>query len=306
MAETGGQRKVGDTPLWLRLAPAIFLLFWSAGFAFLKMGLAHAAPLTFLALRYALVLAVLAPLFVVLRPPLPRSRAAWGHLAAIGILIQALYFGLISVAIERGLSAGGAALIASLQPILVALLVPWFAGERVSARRWVGLGFGCLGATLVIVARSTVEATSTLSVLFAVGALASITAGTLYEKRFGVAHHPVTSNLVQYAIAFAATLPAAWAFEGLRVTWTGELFVALGYLVIANSLISMTLLLAMIRHGEAARVSALFFLVPPTAALIAWAVIGEAMPVLAWAGTALAALGVALATKQARAPAKRP
>jgi drug/metabolite transporter (DMT)-like permease len=77
-------------------------------------------------------------------------------------------------------------------------------------------------------------------------------------------------------------------------------------LVIANSLIAMTLLLAMIRHREAARVSALFFLVPPTAALIAWALIGEDMPALAWGGTALAALGVALATKQPRATAKRP
>lgn len=302
MAGTEEQRPGGGTPLWLRLAPAIFLLFWSAGFTFLKIGLLHAEPITFLVLRYALVLSVLVPLFLVLRPPLPRRRADLGHLAMIGLLIQALYFGLISVAIARGLSAGGAALIASLQPILVALLVPWFAGERVSARRWAGLGLGLTGAALVIVARSTIEATSTISVLFAVGALASLTAGTLYEKRFGVAHHPVTSNLVQYAVAFAVSLPAAWAFEEMRVTWTGELLVALGYLVIANSLISMTLLLTMIRHREAARVSALFFLVPPTAALIAWALIGEAMPALAWAGTALAALGVALATRQTRAP----
>lgn len=302
MAAAEEQRPGGGTPWWLRLAPAVFLLFWSAGFTFLKIGLLHAEPITFLVLRYALVLAVLLPLFLVLRPPLPRRRADLGHLAMIGLLIQA--FGPISVAIERGLSAGGAALVASLQPILVALLVPWFAGERVSARRWVGLGLGLTGAALVIVARSTIEATSTISVLFAVGALATLTAGTPYEKRFGVAHHPVTSNLVQYAVAFAASLPAAWAFEERRVTWTGELLVALGYLVIANSLISMTLLLAMIRRGEAARVSALFFLVSPTAALIAWALIGEAMPALAWAGTALAALGVALASHPVSA--KRP
>src|SRR5918996_1358908 len=173
------------TPLWLRLAPAVFLLLWSGGFSVLKIGLGHAAPMTFLALRYAAALAVLVPLLLALRPPLPRRAADWAHLAAVGLL----------------------------------------------------------GAALVIVARSAIEATSALGIASAAGALAGMTAGTLYEKRFGVAQHPVTSNLVQYAVGFAATFPLAWAVEGWRVAWTGEMLLALGYLVVGNSLVSMTLLL---------------------------------------------------------------
>jgi drug/metabolite transporter (DMT)-like permease len=296
----GGKQRYGDrAPLWLGLAPAIFLLLWSAGFTFAKLGLAHAEPITFLALRYGLVLAVLVPFFLALQPRLPRDVAGWGHLAVVGFLIQALYFGLAYIAFALGVSAGGVALIVSLQPILIALLAPRLAGERVSAARWVGLGLGLLGAALVILARSTIEATSPVGVLCAVGALAGITAGTLYEKRFGVSYHPVASNLVQHVVGLAAIMPVAWAVEDMRVAWTSELIIALGYLVVANSLIAITLLLAMIRRGEASRVSALFFLVPPTAALIAWAGLGEAMPPLAWAGMAVAAAGVAIVVRPA-------
>lgn len=302
MADKGatyGRTDAPDKPLWLRAAPAIFLLFWSAGFAFAAMALRYVEPFTLLVLRYAFALAALAPLFLILRPPLPRRRAEWGHLAMIGLLIQVAYFACNYTALEAGLSAGALALITSLQPVLVALLAPRLAGERVGLRRWIGLGLGLLGAGIVILARSAVEATSALGVLFAVGALASMTSGTLYEKRFGVAHHPVSANLIQYAVGLIVAFAIAWAFEDMRVRWSGELALALGYLVVANSLISITLLLAMIRRGEASRVSALFFLVPPLAALIAWALLGEDMPALAWIGMALAALGVAIASRPA-------
>jgi drug/metabolite transporter (DMT)-like permease len=281
-------------PLWLRLAPAIFLLLWSGGFSFAKFGLENAEPITFLALRYALVLAVLLPLLVVLRPPLPKRGRDWGHLVVVGFLIQAVYFGLSYYSFYLGISAGGVALIVALQPILVALIVPWSSGEKVPPLRWLGLLFGLGGAGLVIASRYAVEVTSLIGILAAVGALLGITVATLYEKRFGLHHHPVTSNAVQYAVGFAAVLPLAFFTETMQVDWTPQLGMALAYLVVGNSLISVTLLLAMVRHGEASRVSALFFLVPPMAALMAWGLIGEVLPPLAWAGMALAACGVAL------------
>lgn len=171
------------------------------------------------------------------------------------------------------------------------------AGERVSGRRWAGLGLGLLGAAMVIVARSEVEVTSVIALLCATGALVGMTSGTLYEKRFGIEGHPLTASLVQYAVGLAAILPVALALEDLRLEWTGALLMSLGYLVIGNSLVSITLLLAMIRRGEASRVSALFFLVPPLAALMAWPVLGEAVPPVAWVGMAVTAAGVVVATR---------
>jgi drug/metabolite transporter (DMT)-like permease len=157
---------------------------------------------------------------------------------------------------------------------------------------------GLIGAALVIVARSEIEVTSAIGLVCAAGALIAMTAGTLYEKRFGLHHHPVTANTIQYLVGFLMVLPLALAVERVEVEWTGEFVLALAYLVIGNSLIAVTLLLAMIRYGEAARVSALLFMVPPMAALIAWGLIGEEMPPAAWAGMAIAAAGVALATRK--------
>lgn len=289
------ERAGTQTPLWLHVSPVVFLLFWSGGFTFAKMGLAHAEPITFLALRYALVLAVLLPFALILRPALPKTAVDWGHLAVVGIFIQVLYFGLTYLSFASGLSAGAVALIVSLQPILVAIAAPHFGDQTVGLRRWIGLALGLAGAAIVIIVRLGVEAGSLFGLFCAVGALVAITLATVYEKRFGVTHHPVTANVIQYALGFAAILPLAWALEEMHIDWTGELALSIGYLVICNSLIAITLLLAMIRHGEASRVSALFFLVPPMAAIIAWVIIGEEMPLMAWPGIILAAVGVAIA-----------
>jgi drug/metabolite transporter (DMT)-like permease len=290
------------SPLLVAIAPAIFLLFWSGGYAAGKVGLGYTGPFTLLAVRYGLVLLILLPLVLIMRPPLPRTTVEWFHLAVVGFLIQGLYFGLGYIALATSLSSAAVALILSLQPILAAIFAPRIAGERVSRWGWIGLGLGLGGAALVILARSAVEALPLAGVLAAIGALTAITMGTLYEKRFGVAQHPVTSNSVQYVAGLAVTFPLAWALEAHAVTVSAPFVLALSYLVVCNSLIAMTLLLMMIRVGEVSRVSALFFLVPPLAAVIGWVLLGERMPPLAWVGLALAAAGVALATRADRLP----
>lgn len=285
-------------PLWLVLAPVIFLLLWSGGFSVAKFGIRHAEPMSFLALRYASVLAILLPLYAILRPPLPKRGMQWLHLLIVGFLIQAFYFGLSYYAFAWGVSAGGVAIIVCLQPILVGLIAPHFAGEKVSLLRWLGLALGLAGAATVIAARSTIAAENIYGIIAAIFALLGITAGTLWEKRFGISHHPVVSNSVQYAAGLAATLPLAFATESLAFDWHSWEFIgAWAYLVIGNSIIAMTLLLAMIRAGEVSRVSSLFYLVPPISALIAWPLLGEAMPALGWIGFALAAAGVAIARR---------
>lgn len=282
---------------WFRLAPLGFVCLWSGGFTAIKFGLGGTGPLGLLALRYAVCVALFAPVAIALRPRLPRGAALW-HLAVNALIVQVAYFVLMTVSLERGVSAAAVALIVALQPVMVALLAPRLAGERVGGQVWLGLALGLAGAAVVITARGAPEAEGSWGLLAAVGALAAVTAGVLYEKRFGSPHHPAAANLVQYAVGAAVTLPLALALEGLSVTWSVPFALALAYLVLCNSLLSMSLLLAMVRRGEAARVSALFFLVPPVAALIAWALLGEALPPLAWAGMALAAAGVAMTARR--------
>ncbi|HDR9337617.1 TPA: DMT family transporter, partial [Burkholderia multivorans] len=153
---------------------------------------------------------------------------------------------------------------------------------------------GAAGAVLVILARGSVAIASPWALAFALLALACITGGTLWEKRFGTDVHPVGANLVQYAVGLAVSAPLAFALEPMHVHWSAGLAGSLAYLVICNSLIAISLLLAMVRHGEASRVSALFFLIPPATSLIALAVLGETIGALAWPGMALAAAGLYL------------
>jgi drug/metabolite transporter (DMT)-like permease len=290
-----------NRPLWLVTAPVIFLLLWSAGFGVAKLGLQHAEPLTLLALRYSCVLLVLVPFALVVRPPMPKTLRGWVDIAVVGFLIQVVYFGLCYVAFKNGVSAGTVAIIVCLQPILVALSAPALVGERISRVGWLGLALGLAGALVVILARSSLGAENLTGIACAALALFGISAGTLYEKRFGIHHHPVTSNLIQYAVGAGFTLPAAWATESMVVHWDVEFAAALVYLVVANSLLAMSLLLAMIRVGEVSRVSSLFYLVPALSAIFAWPLLGEPVPELAWAGMALAGLGVALVSRRAKA-----
>jgi drug/metabolite transporter (DMT)-like permease len=282
----------------MRFAPFIFLLLWSSGFTALKLGLLDAEPFTFLALRYVGAVALLVPLTLLMRPRWPTTRVQFLHLAVIGVLVQAFYFSMTYLSLRLGLGAGTVALVTSLQPILVALAAPSVAKERVEASRWLGLLLGLAGAMVTIVAKSSVEVTSAAALGAAVLALLALTAGTLFEKRFGSAQHPLTSNLVQYAVGLVVVAPFALSLETMHVHWTPTLIGSLAYLVLCNSLVAMTLLFAMIRAGQVSRVSSLFFLVPPGAALVAWIVLGEHMPPMAWAGFALAAIGVWLATRR--------
>ena len=281
----------------MRAAPFIFLLLWSSGFAVLKLGLSYAEPMTFLALRYAVVVALLLPTALLLRAPRPRGRA-WLDLLVMGGLVQGVYFGGDYLALEVGASAGLVALISALQPIVVGLLAPFLARERVGPRRWAGLALGLAGAAIVILSRSDTGSASAVAIVCATAAMLAMSAATLYERRFGGGQHLVVANLVQCATGLALVLPLALAFEHLHVQFTLQFGLALGYLVVANSLVSISLLLAMLRAGSAAAVSAWFFLIPPVAGVIAWVLLGEAMPPLGWAGMAVAAAGVALATRE--------
>lgn len=287
--------------MWSTGAPVVFLVLWSSGFVFLKLGLQFADPLTFLAVRYACVVVILLLPLLWLKPYWPDKPAQWLHLAVVGLLLHAGYFSFTYLSLNYGMSAGGIALITSQQPILVGLLAPLVSNERVSASRWAGLLLGVAGASMVILAKPLGSGNAHhLGLIYALLALFVMTASTLWEKRFGTDNHPVVANLVQYSIGFVVVLPLAITFESMHIQWNAPgLWTALAYLVVCNSIIAISLLLAMIRRGEVSRVSALFFLVPPATAMIAYLLLDDTLPLMAWFGIVLAAAGIYLAMRQA-------
>ena len=281
-------------PAWLAAAPFLFVLLWSGGFTAVQLALPYAEALTLQVVRYACVVAILLPLWLILRPGWP-DRATLGHLVRMGLVVQFGYFAAMNLGQQFGMGPGAIALIIGLQPVVVALLAPSVTGDpAVGPRGWAGLGLGLAGAAMVILSGSGLRAGGWLGLLFSVLALLLMAAGALMERRGGRPCHLVTANFVMCGVGLLATLPLALAFETMRVEWSWPFVAGLAYLVLVNSLVSLSLLFLMLRHGEAARVSTVFFLVPPVAAAIAWVVLGAAMTPLAIAGTAVAAAGVAL------------
>lgn len=276
------------------LMPAVFVFLWSTGFIGAKLGLPYVEPMTFLSLRFALVVAILVPLALLMRAPWPRSLAEVGHTAVVGVLLHAVYLGGVFSAISLGVEAGTAALIVAIQPILTAILAGPVLGERVSLRQWAGFVLGLAGVFLVVYRKLELGLGTPEGMALAVMALFGITIGTLYQKRFCTHMDLRTGNAIQFAAATLALGAFAFALESREITWSGEFVFALGWLVIVMSIGAITLLMILIRQGAASKVSSLFFLVPASTALIAWPLFGETFGPVAIAGMVLVTVGVAM------------
>jgi drug/metabolite transporter (DMT)-like permease len=200
------------------------------------------------------------------------------------------------------MGSGLASLIVGLQPVLTALWVSSVAsgsdhGEKVTGRQWLGLALG-LGGLVLVVSRkfgSTQEVTA-LTLAAIIIALLSITAGTLYQKRFVKPADVRGANAVQIAAAFAVTLPLA-LFETETVVWTTEFMGALAWSVLVLTLGGSSLLYMLIQRGAATAVTSLLYLVPPCTALMAWLLFAEPITAVTVLGTAITALGVSLVVR---------
>ena len=281
-------------------APALFVLVWSTGFIVAKFGLPYAPTLTFLLLRFAGVLLLLLPSLLLVRAPWPNGLVL--HIAVAGVLVQAGYLSGVWSAIKLGTPAGLAALIVGLQPMLTALAARWV-GERLSVRQWLGLVLGLIGVGLVVKDKLTFDAASSAGIVLCVLALVSITAGTLYQKRFCPRFDLRSGALIQFAASIALILPLALWLEDLdvglsQVIWTPQFIGALCWSVFALSIGAMFLLYALIRKNAATHVSSLMYLTPPVTALIAWVLFGESFTLAGATGILLTATGVAFVVRK--------
>lgn len=284
-----------------RLMPVLFVVLWSTGFIGAKFGLPYVEPLTFLSVRYVLVIGLMTLLALVMRAPWPASPREAVHIGITGLLVHAVYLGGVFMSIHHGLPAGVSALVVGMQPLLTAALAGVLLGERVSTRQWTGLALGFGGVALVVGSKANVDgigADALAHMLIpAVAALLGITAGTLYQKRFCPRFDLRTGSVLQFLPSLALTALIASQTETMEIQWTGEFIFALTWLVLVLSLGAISLLNLLIRSGSAVNVASLFYLTPPTTALIAWAMFGETLSALALAGMALAVSGVWLARK---------
>lgn len=275
--------------------PAVFVLIWSTGFVVARLGMPHAPPMGFLAWRYALSIAAIGAWIVLSRGVTwPRNRAQWLHLGVLGTLQHAGYLGGVWAAVKAGMPAGLAALVVCLQPVLTAAWLSWrSAAHRVSAPQWAGLWLGLAGLTLVLWRRMQGGELGVASLALAIGALLSITIGTLYQKRFVAPVDVRPANVVQLIAALLVTLPLA-LLEHETMHWNVPLWSALAWSVLALTLGGSSLLYLLIQRGAATEVTSLMYLVPPCTALLAWIGFGESITPSMLLGMALCAAAVFL------------
>ena len=266
-----------------------------------KLGRPYAEPFTLLSYRFALALVVLWLITKLVGSRWPSTWRLAVHCMVVGLLLHGVYLGGIFKAISLGMPAGLSAMVIGLQPLTMALFAGIMLNERVSKRQWLGLVMGLAGLYFVLGEQFAIEASTIFdgfsgwAPVLAGTALLGISFGTLYQKKYCHGADHLTSIWLQYAAALVFSLIIAFAFETRVVDWQWQFIVSLSWQVLALSIGAVLLLMIMMRQGAATKVGSLFYLVPPTVAIQAWFLFGEAMGLQGLVGIALIAAGVAQA-----------
>ncbi len=285
----------------VRWVPLLFVLLWSTGFIGAKYGLPYIEPFYLLFIRMLLTLVVFALLMRVFRARALSLREAL-HQMIVGLLVHGAYLGGVFAAISWHMPAGIASLLVGLQPLLTALIAWHWLGSRLRSLQWAGLLLGLVGVALVLFGRGATGSGTLVwpAVLATALALAAISVGTLYQKRFGQGVDLLSGSFYQYLSTALLMGLLSFSFETRQVNWQPELMLALLWLVVGLSVSAILLLMLMIREGEAARVASYFYLVPPVTALEAWWLFDENLSPVALGGIAVAVAGVYLVIRPAR------
>lgn len=283
--------------------PLLFVLLWSSSYIAFELCSTHIEPATFVVIRTLMTALLLYLIVITTKSSWPGRRTDIINSIIVGILIHSVYSGGSFAAIYHGLDLSICALILSLQPLLTILLSSTFLGERITVSKIAGILAGLIGVSMIILDGQAVPAiwandaavtknNSVLAVALCFMALLAISGATIIQKRFCANTELIPGTCIQYAAAALFTLPVAFFLETMHVDWNLNLFLGLSWLVIVISLGAVSLLMMLIKRGDAGNVANLFYLVTPLVAIQAWIFFDETLSVLAMLGMVLCLLGV--------------
>jgi drug/metabolite transporter (DMT)-like permease len=280
-----------------RLAPALFVLLWSTGFVGAKYGLPYADPFVFLSVRILLAAALLFALAKLMKMPIRIGSTAVVRSGLIGFFLHACYLGGVFYSIAQGLPAGVAAVVTSLQPVLVSVLAVKVLGEKLRTGQMIGLLTGLIGVILVL--GPSIDAKIPTSAVIAIlVALMGSTAATLLQKKMGADIPLISGTAYQYLFSGCVLGVIAIATQETSITWNLRFTASFVWLVLVLSVGAILLLLWLLNTGSAASVSSLFYLVPPATALEAFFLFGEKVNTQGFLGIGITALGVWLVMRR--------
>jgi drug/metabolite transporter (DMT)-like permease len=269
----------------------LFVLLWSTGFVGAKYGLPFADPFIFLSVRVLIAALILFAIAAVMKSPIAIGASAITRSSVIGFFLHACYLGGVFYSISKGLPAGVAAVVTSLQPVLVSILAVKVLGEQLKTKQVVGLILGLIGVVLVL-GPSFEQDIPISGVIGILVALIGSTVATLLQKKIGADVPFISGTAYQYLASGLVLGIAAVATGGTRIQWSGQFIVAFVWLIAVLSVGAILLLLWLLNTGSAASVSSLLYLVPPATALEAFFLFGEKVNTQGFLGIGITALGV--------------
>jgi drug/metabolite transporter (DMT)-like permease len=288
-----------------RTAPVLFVLLWSTGFTGIRYGIPYAPPFTFIAIRMAFASVLLALISLAITRHFKYDKATIGKSALVGLTIHGAYLGGCFYGVKQGMPAGITALICSLQPVLVSVFSSLFFGEKLTHRKWLGLGLGLAGLVLVIAPKlegSGDQVLPTVGVIAIFIALLGGTTGTLLQKKFGAGVEVLSGTSWQYVATGILMGSLALIFEGDQsITWNAPFIFSLIWLIVALSIGAILILYFLLARSSASSVSSLYYLVPAVTAVEAYFLFGETISMVTALGTLVTIAGVALVVAQGRA-----
>ena len=290
------------------VASVLFVLIWSTGFIVARATVPHGAPELILSVRLTLTALLLGLIALKAGQRLPPGKRLRLHLVA-GAMLHGLYLTVSWWAVYHGMPAGIMSLLGALQPLMVAVASVALMGERLPGRAWAGLAIAILGVGCVLmpaIERSGVGGIPVLPAVAGLVAVIAMTGGTLIQRGTISGDGIWISGAVQNAGGAMVAIMAAATVGEVRWDNAPLLWIGLGWSVLGLSAGGLSLLVWLVRTQGPTRMSMLLLLVPPLAAIEAWALFGERLGPVQVAGFALALVGVLLGRSQGRQPVAEP
>lgn len=272
---------------------SLFVLLWSSGAIFSKLGLAHASPFAFLLIRFAIALFALVLLIPLLKLKLPKTGKPMLYAVITGLVLLGAYQIFYLLALQMSVTPGVMATLMGVQPILTVVLME----RQRSWSRMFGLVLGLVGLVMVVYQGIGLAGMSLAGMLCGLLALVSMTAGSIMQKR--ITDNPLGTLPVQY-LAGLVLCAVFVPFQPFHFEYSTGFFVPVLWMGLVVSVLATLLLYRLIARGNLVNVTSLFYLVPAVTAIMDYLVFGNRLALLSLLGMVLIIVGLAFVFRKSR------
>ena len=279
------------------ILPFGFIFLYGSGFIFTQYGLHNSSPIAFLAIRFFIAFWILLLIAYILKVPVPKNKKEFFHIAFAGSLTVGTFSLGVFMSISYGVSGALNALIIALQPIVVTFLAMRFLDEKSNQRVWLGLVIGFIGVAFVVISKLETSYDSIVGVFWSVIGLLGLSFGSLYQKKYCTSMNLFSGGAIQTLSSTLLVLPFLFLEESF-VNLDSEFIIALLYMAVGVSIGALSLLYIMIKKGEVSKVSSIFYLVPVSAAVVSYFLLGETMEWNVFVGIGAVIIGIVLINKK--------